>query len=63
MTKFKTTPITGRMIRAVRNLYCESSGGWPIRMERNGQVAVYPAKNPYTGHHHRLLAISPVKIR
>lgn len=57
----KTIPITGRMIRAVRKLHRPELGGWPIRMERNGQVAVYPRKNEFTGHHVSIFGIGGIQ--
>lgn len=59
-TMKRTTPITGYMIRAVRKLYRPEHGGWPIRMERYGAVAVYRHKNPQTGRHVRFFGIKPV---
>ena len=66
MTKKKThieIPITMGIIRRIRRLYSEHSGGWPIRMEHDGAVALYPAKNPHSGRHHRLGAIRGLKVK
>lgn len=54
--------ITGRMIRAVRNLYKPGLGGWPVRMTHGGEVAVYPYKNPTTGRHAKVYAIRSIRM-